>query len=102
MIKNVLILFVGLIFSVSISAADLQEEEEIKPPQVAAEMESLACGDAEAVTTFELDKLEPIKLTGDELASRCCKVCKKGKACGNSCIARNKTCHKGRGCACDG
>jgi hypothetical protein len=32
----------------------------------------------------------------------CCKVCRAGKACGNSCIARSKTCHKGKGCACDG
>ncbi len=32
----------------------------------------------------------------------CCKVCSAGKACGNSCIARWKTCHKGVGCACDG
>jgi len=32
----------------------------------------------------------------------CCKVCSKGKACGDSCIARHKTCHKGYGCACDG
>jgi hypothetical protein len=32
----------------------------------------------------------------------CCKVCSKGKACGNSCISRDKECHKGKGCACDG
>ncbi len=32
----------------------------------------------------------------------CCKVCHKGKACGNSCISRDKECHKGKGCACDG
>ena len=32
----------------------------------------------------------------------CCKVCRKGKACGDSCIAAHKTCHKGKGCACDG
>lgn len=32
----------------------------------------------------------------------CCKVCKKGKACGDSCISRDKECHKGKGCACDG
>jgi hypothetical protein len=31
----------------------------------------------------------------------CCKHCSTGKACGNSCIARWKTCHKGRGCACN-
>jgi|GEM_PF-3290018 len=32
----------------------------------------------------------------------CCKVCKKGKACGDSCINRNYTCRNGAGCACDG
>ena len=32
----------------------------------------------------------------------CCKICRKGCACGNSCISCNKTCHKGPGCACDG
>lgn len=31
----------------------------------------------------------------------CCKVCTKGKACGDSCINRNYTCHKPPGCACD-
>ncbi len=35
-------------------------------------------------------------------ARACCKVCVKGKACGNSCIARWKQCHKGKGCACNG
>ncbi|CAG0988154.1 hypothetical protein PLCT2_02309 [Planctomycetaceae bacterium] len=32
----------------------------------------------------------------------CCKICTTGKACGDSCISRNKTCHKGPGCACNG
>jgi hypothetical protein len=31
----------------------------------------------------------------------CCKRCSAGKACGDSCIARDKTCHKGKGCACN-
>lgn len=30
----------------------------------------------------------------------CCKYCSTGKPCGNTCIARNRTCHAGRGCAC--
>ena len=34
-------------------------------------------------------------------ASKCCKICDKGQACGNSCISRNYNCHKGRGCACN-
>lgn len=32
----------------------------------------------------------------------CCKVCRKGCACGDSCISCSKRCHKGSGCACDG
>jgi len=32
----------------------------------------------------------------------CCKICTRGKACGNTCISRDKVCHVGRGCACDG
>jgi endonuclease YncB( thermonuclease family) len=37
-----------------------------------------------------------------EPARTCCKVCRKGKACGNSCISRRYTCRKPVGCACDG
>ncbi|ALM54249.1 hypothetical protein [Halomonas huangheensis] len=36
------------------------------------------------------------------LAQGCCRVCRTGKACGNSCINRSYTCHKGPGCACNG
>jgi hypothetical protein len=36
------------------------------------------------------------------LNAECCKVCRKGKACGDSCISRDYECHKGAGCACDG
>lgn len=35
-------------------------------------------------------------------ARPCCKACSKGKACGDSCIARDKVCHQPPGCACDG
>lgn len=34
-------------------------------------------------------------------AEHCCKICSKGKACGDTCIARDKVCHVGPGCACD-
>jgi hypothetical protein len=33
--------------------------------------------------------------------SQCCKICSKGKACGNSCIRQDYTCHKAKGCACN-
>jgi hypothetical protein len=35
-------------------------------------------------------------------AFKCCKICKKGKACGDSCISKSYKCYKGKGCACDG
>jgi beta-lactamase superfamily II metal-dependent hydrolase len=31
----------------------------------------------------------------------CCRVCTTGKACGNSCISRDKQCHQAAGCACN-
>jgi hypothetical protein len=37
-----------------------------------------------------------------EYRVECCKICKKGKACGDTCISRDYECHKPRGCACDG
>lgn len=43
-----------------------------------------------------------VPLCGTAYAQSCCKVCKAGKACGNSCIAKNKTCHQPKGCACNG
>ncbi len=38
----------------------------------------------------------------DAAGLACCKICRKGKACGDSCIAVDRECHKPRGCACDG
>ncbi len=35
-------------------------------------------------------------------AAGCCKICRKGIACGNSCISETKTCRKAPGCACNG
>lgn len=40
-------------------------------------------------------------LCGTAYAQSCCKVCKAGKACGNSCIAKDRACTKGKGCACN-
>lgn len=34
------------------------------------------------------------------LPAKCCKVCTKGKPCGDTCIAQDKTCHVPPGCAC--
>jgi len=58
--------------------------------------------DAELQDTGTLLLANPI---GRPLAcvppEQCCKVCRKGKACGNTCIHAAYDCHKGRGCACN-
>jgi hypothetical protein len=45
----------------------------------------------------------PVAPSADQCipADKCCRVCDEGKACGKTCIAKNKTCHVGRGCACN-
>ena len=57
----------------------------------------------------DLNDLDPqfnkIELPGfetDPARMACCKICKKGKACGDSCITKSYTCHKPPGCACNG
>ncbi len=49
-----------------------------------------------------LDKPPIPRTTIPQPVQGCCKTCSKGKACGDSCISREKTCRKGQGCACDG
>jgi len=39
---------------------------------------------------------------GIESSGTCCRVCSTGKACGDSCINHDLTCHQSPGCACDG
>ena len=41
-------------------------------------------------------------LCGTAMAMSCCKICKKGKACGDSCIPATSRCTKPSGCACNG
>jgi hypothetical protein len=60
--------------------------------------------------TLELVRVQPsakiLKVLGMEQQSlanqQCCKICTVGKACGNTCIAVDRVCHVGPGCACNG
>lgn len=54
---------------------------------------------ATADRTNPFDSFQSKQRTDADL-SRCCKVCTKGKPCGDTCIAQDKTCHVGPGCAC--
>lgn len=59
---------------------------------------SVSADESASVSTPHDDALGVV----DVVSAKCCKVCRKGKACGDSCIAKSKQCHKGPGCACDG
>ena len=37
-----------------------------------------------------------------DMSAACCRVCTQGKACGDTCIAKEYECHQAPGCACDG
>lgn len=50
----------------------------------------------------EIERLENEEKPSGAPSSSCCKVCRSGKACGDSCIDSSKSCNVGRGCACDG
>ncbi len=66
------------------------------PMSVPAGAQSALNGRPFAETLQNLNNSERLFLAA------CCKTCRKGKACGDSCISRKKTCRKGAGCACDG
>lgn len=44
----------------------------------------------------------PMMTSCDDSTGVCCRVCREGKACGDSCIAKDKQCNAGPGCACNG
>jgi hypothetical protein len=65
----------------------------------------LALGMAVAIPALDVSTLltpSPVPSLSPIPVQSCCKVCRKGKACGDTCISPDKTCHVGPGCACDG
>ncbi len=74
-------------------------------PVAAADQSAAAYPSSPVVGAICAAPATPAAVPGDAAsitAVACCRVCRKGKACGNSCISRAKTCHKGPGCACNG
>ena len=102
MFKNILVLCFSIVLSVSVFADGMETTPKDEINQTTIMAEAPSCESDSDQSLLPWNDFSPSDLKGTELASGCCKVCKKGKACGNSCIAKSKTCHKGRGCACDG
>lgn len=70
-------------------------------PALADEAPAPAPAQSTAPVLLSLLDAGPIT-SGGYVARQCCKICRKGKACGNSCINRAYTCHRPPGCACNG
>ncbi|CAM0556684.1 hypothetical protein EHLJMEHL_01772 [Vreelandella titanicae] len=94
MTVRVIILVLALCFSGALSA-----EQPLDSYGGWIGQADLQVGNEEAECTLSFDAI-PDELT--IVQGGCCRVCRKGKACGNSCINRNYTCRQPRGCACDG
>jgi hypothetical protein len=51
-------------------------------------------------TAERASPLEGLEQSRSADARECCKVCKKGKPCGDTCIEKDDVCHVPPGCAC--
>ena len=105
MTKRMAIILLAILFSFTIQAAECVMEG--SPPANTTDRPKnvVPLGVVQSEGTFTSQKcgsLLGLETDGFMLASSCCKVCSKGKACGDSCISRDKDCHKPPGCACDG
>lgn len=90
--------------------SELVEQLEVEKAQQDTTDRQIESGQKVEIIADDLDSkttsstiTEPTQIKPSPTPQRsCCKVCRKGKACGDSCISLSRTCHKGPGCACDG
>lgn len=65
-------------------------------------IDTLLASGASAAAATPSRAANPTPAAAPTAERRCCRVCTTGKPCGNSCIARNRTCRQPPGCACNG
>ncbi len=92
--------FIGiLLLALSIVASpEMGHAKDVSTPTCILELES----PDRASAADAWSRSEALKDGAKVWSAACCKVCRKGKACGDSCISKSYTCRKGPGCACDG
>jgi hypothetical protein len=56
--------------------------------------------DREIASSSRFNPFSEVQQTERATASKCCKVCEKGKPCGDTCIEKDDECHLPTGCAC--
>ena len=75
----------------------------MEPNDSAGKMVDYVCKYAEEnLTSEQYSPSQNFNLGDLNTNQSCCKICKKGKACGNSCISKEYVCRKPPGCACNG
>jgi len=92
-----------IIFSTSLYATEISSEKINNPNQIELYTPSNLTDSDTSYNFLEIFNTESSESeTNLEQARPCCKICRKGKACGDSCISKKYICHKPPGCACDG
>jgi hypothetical protein len=91
--KLSVVVLIAVSMTTSIAAADIPSHE-ITAEQFLREVASAHAGTNEFPST--------VSRVSDAVNQQCCKICTTGKACGDTCIVRDKTCQIGAGSACDG
>ena len=94
--RTILVCITSLLICLLSLTAISAENSEQQPTQITEQFSTLE------ELSEDTDYSSTLLSTTQEYSAKCCKICKKGKACGNSCISRAKNCKKGKGCACDG
>ena len=79
----------------SLKREQAKQEAEARRREAEEQRRERRAAAAEAARASRSWDREPRSSTGG-----CCKYCSKGKPCGDTCIARNRTFHVGGGCAC--
>ncbi len=99
-LQSLFLLFV-MLFSFATFAEPTIETTSLENPQITSEFKQPADFLDQPKTQYLAGIFQE---NNNQLSasSECCKVCRKGKACGDSCISKSKTCNVGAGCACDG
>lgn len=95
--RRIAIVFVHLVKVVFLAMAFVVVADANEPPEDQFWRSALAVSSSK--NEFALITL---RINAAAAQQECCKVCTTGKACGDTCIAREKTCRVGVGCACDG
>jgi hypothetical protein len=85
---------------VAIAAAILLSGAAVRSESTGA---MIRMGDVDQILTISRGStVHSLRDPGHVASQQCCKICRQGKACGDTCISRQDTCHVGQGCACDG